>query len=533
VTAAVAKTAIGGIQVCATSSGGEFVEQCATTDSSGEYTVAGLTTGEYTVRFYDPSDGYLIQYYEDKSSFSEANKVSVTEGSTSPGINAAMQANETATKPVNSEAPQVSGTPAVGQTLLCSAGSWSGTPTPTFTYQWLREGAAITGATSESYTVQTSDQGHGLVCEVTASNSAGKTAAQSTPVSIPAEAKPVNTGAPQVAGTPAVGSILSCSAGSWSGTPAPTFAYQWLREGAAITGATSSSYTVQSADQGHGLVCEVTASNSAGKTSADSTAVQIPAPAPAKPVNTEAPQVSGQTLSCSTGSWSGTPAPTFAYRWLREGSAIAGEASSTYVVQAVDEGHTLTCEVTAKNSVGEKSATSTGVAIPASSSGGTQPGGSTGGGSTGGGGSTTPATTPATPEGSGGVLAAKAISGNVSLAGFTITVQSSGKAAVKLGCASTTTCAGQLTLTAKTKGNGKKKAKTETIGTASFSIPAGETVTVKLALTGAGKALLSAAHGHLSATLTILKSSPAPAATQTDGVHLVLQKAVKAKKSKV
>jgi protocatechuate 3,4-dioxygenase beta subunit len=156
----------------------------------------------------------------------------------------------------------------------------------------------------------------------------------------------------------------------------------------------------------------------------------------------------------------------------------------------------------------------------------------------GGGGSTNATTTSstttpsATTAPSGGVLGTKVVSGSVSLAGSTITVQGSGEAAVKLSCASTVTCSGKLTLVAKTKGKGKKKAKAETIGTASFSIPAGKTVTVKLTLSGAGKALLGAAHGHLSATLTILKSSPTPSATQTESVHLVQQKAAKGKKGK-
>jgi hypothetical protein len=136
-----------------------------------------------------------------------------------------------------------------------------------------------------------------------------------------------------------------------------------------------------------------------------------------------------------------------------------------------------------------------------------------GGGSTGGGGNSTP---PAT--------------GSVSLDGSTITVQSGRQAAVKLTCAGTATCSGKLTLTVRTKGKGKKKAKTRTIGTAAFSIAAGKTATIKITLNGTGGALLSAAHGHLSATLTMLKASPSPSTTQTQGVHLVQHKATKAKR---
>ena len=60
---------------------------------------------------------------------------------------------------------------------------------------------------------------------------------------------PVNTSPPQITGTPQVGHVLSCSQGTWTNNPT-SFAYKWNRDGTAITGATSSSYTVVSADAG-------------------------------------------------------------------------------------------------------------------------------------------------------------------------------------------------------------------------------------------------------------------------------------------
>ena len=119
-----------------------------------------------------------------------------------------------------------------------------------------------------------------------------------------------------------------------------------------------------------------------------------------------------------------------------------------------------------------------------------------------------------------------AVTSRVALDGGAITVQSSGKAAVKLTCRGTETCSGKLTLTVKTM-RGKREhrhSKTTMIGTGTFSIPEGETTTVKLTLNAAGRALLSAAHGHLSATLTVLKSSPLPPQTHSENVRLVQQK---------
>jgi len=138
--------------------------------------------------------------------------------------------------------------------------------------------------------------------------------------------------------------------------------------------------------------------------------------------------------------------------------------------------------------------------------------------------SSTPTTSmPTTPAPSTPTQSAKPASGSVSLVGSEITVASNGRAAVKLTCTGNATCSGEFTLTVEGKASKAKQrhAKAQTIGTASFSIPAGETVAIKLTLNTIGMALLSAAHGHLGATLTIHQSSPAPGDTRTNNIDLV------------
>ena len=129
--------------------------------------------------------------------------------------------------------------------------------------------------------------------------------------------------------------------------------------------------------------------------------------------------------------------------------------------------------------------------------------------------------------------AESAATSSVALDGGAITVQSRGKAAVKLTCTGTGTCRGKLTLTIKTrrnKGRKRRHSKATIIGTATFSIPAGKTATVELTLNPAGRALLGTDHGRLSASLTVLKSSPAPSQTHSQTVQLVQWKAAKARK---
>ncbi|MGH2902173.1 MAG: hypothetical protein ACRDK7_01045 [Solirubrobacteraceae bacterium] len=189
---AVGNTAHGpieGIEVCAYPTSVEELNAedfgCATTNVSGKYTIAGLESGEYEVGFFSPFGGsldYVTQYYNDKSSASEATPVSVTAPATSAGIDAAMQT--VGAPPVNTTAPVVSGTPAVGGTLTCAPGLWAGAPAPAFSYQWLRGGAPIAGANAAGYTVQSADAATSLSCRVTAKNTKGERSATSASLTI-------------------------------------------------------------------------------------------------------------------------------------------------------------------------------------------------------------------------------------------------------------------------------------------------------------------------------------------------------------
>ena len=83
------------------------------------------------------------------------------------------------------------------------------------------------------------------------------------------------------------------------------------------------------------------------------------------PVNTVAPAITGtttvtETLTCSTGTWSGSPT-SYTYQWKDDGVAISGAVASTYVLTASEVGATITCTVTAYNDGGSASATATGV----------------------------------------------------------------------------------------------------------------------------------------------------------------------------
>jgi hypothetical protein len=83
---------------------GSFLQSVAT-DASGHYTLTGIATGTYKVKFTDCSQkGFLTQYYNNASSLATASSVVVSGGATTTGINAKMVLGGKITGTVNSHA---------------------------------------------------------------------------------------------------------------------------------------------------------------------------------------------------------------------------------------------------------------------------------------------------------------------------------------------------------------------------------------------------------------------------------------------
>ncbi len=257
----------------------------------------------------------------------------------------------------------------VNTQLECTHGTWN-EPTSelTFKYEWLRDRETqVQLSTSGKYTVVSGDVKHTLYCRVFATNPAKETAsAFSGPVSVPGEAPPVNKVRPEVQGTPALGHTLTCAHGTWS--PEPTsYTYQWARESAPIGGATSSTYEVKAADQGHWVACRVTAFDAEGPSEqVESLLANVPGEAPS---NVRAPEIQGGTpprvgeaLTCVRGEWKGAPTPTYSYAWFREGTEELATGPS-YTIANADRGHSLSCAVTATNTEPPFHATATSASL--------------------------------------------------------------------------------------------------------------------------------------------------------------------------
>ncbi len=167
--------------------------------------------------------------------------------------------------PVSLSSVTISGTPAVGQTVTAVSGGVSGVPAPTESYQWLANGVAIPGATSSTLTLTPANYGQQVSVTVTETNSLGALSLTSSGVTVAGIAPTITSAT--LTGTPTVGQILSAHSGGVSGVPAPTESYQWLANGVAIPGATSSTYVLQPKNVLEKLSVTITETSPAGRVS--------------------------------------------------------------------------------------------------------------------------------------------------------------------------------------------------------------------------------------------------------------------------
>lgn len=236
--------------------------------------------------------------------------------------------------------PVVAGSPAVDSVLTADTTGWEPAESA-FAYQWTRDGDEIAGATDATYTVTTADGTHSIGVSVTGSAAGYEDASRSSDgIYIPgtlASAKPV------VEGGIRLGDVRTALPGEWSSTA--TLNYQWTRDGVAVDGATSSTYTVTTDDQLHDL--GVTVSGSAegyNDTVRSSDATYIPADlVSSKPIVSGAAKV-GSVLTATPGEWS-TDA-NLTYQWTRDGAAIEDATAATYTIVAADAKHSIAVVVT-------------------------------------------------------------------------------------------------------------------------------------------------------------------------------------------
>ncbi len=211
VTSAATKAALAGVLVCAADAP-NGVERCAETGPGGTYAIRGLPTGGYVVEFLPfeaGAEGYAPQFYKEAATQAAAEAVTVTAGSTTLGVDAALLERV----PANVTRPAIAGSPVEGQTLTVIQGTWTNAPSGV-TDEWGQCDATgvietcHTIAMTPTYAPTAADIGCTIRIREHASNGAG-------------------IGTPAFVFSPPTALVTTASGGAGTCRPAPSAAQAW------------------------------------------------------------------------------------------------------------------------------------------------------------------------------------------------------------------------------------------------------------------------------------------------------------------
>ena len=293
--------------------------------------IAGATKPTYTLEPAQLGKTITVTVTGSKDGFTSVSKTS--------NVTAKVKAGK-----LTAVTPAISGTVRVGQKLTANAGSWEPSPV-TLSYQWLRDGVAISSATTSTYTLVNVDMGTKISVKVTGSKSGYASSSKTSVATTTVAGRTLKAATPTISGTAQVAKKLTADPGKW--TDGASFTYQWNADGTAIKNATKSTYTLKAAELGKTITVTVTGSKTGyetlPKTSVATTKVLAGTLTTATPTISGTVKV-GSTLTASPGVW--TSGTVFTYQWLADGKAVKNATKSTYTLKAADLSKAITVKVT-------------------------------------------------------------------------------------------------------------------------------------------------------------------------------------------
>ena len=195
------------------------------------------------------------------------------ESQNTPQDNKDQKSDQQDNSPATGEV-RILGTVQVGETLSASAvnvADEDGMKDATFAYQWLADDAAISGAASGTYTLADDDEGKTIRVRLSFTDDAGNAESLTSAATAAVQPRPNRpaTGAPTISGSAQVGETLTASTAGIEdedGLDNAAFTYQWLAGDQTISGATDSTLTLTTGQEGNAVKVTVSFSDDRGHT---------------------------------------------------------------------------------------------------------------------------------------------------------------------------------------------------------------------------------------------------------------------------
>jgi hypothetical protein len=307
--------------------------------------ISGATAATYTAAEAD--EGHQLRVVA-TSTDSDGSGTSATSAATAAVIDIAPSLSVT-----------VGGTAQEGQSQTANA--VANDSDAVVTYQWQSLSGStwsnISGATAATYTAAEADEGHQLRVVATSTDSDGSgTSATSAATAAVVDITP--TLSVTISGTAQEGQTLTANAVANDSDAVVTYQWQSLSGStwSNISGATSSTFLVGEANEGHQLRVVATSTDGDGSgTSAISAATAAVIDiAPTLTVSVSGTAQEGKTLTASAVANDSDAVITYQWQSLSGStwSNISGATSSTYMAVEVDEGHQLRVVATSSDSDG-------------------------------------------------------------------------------------------------------------------------------------------------------------------------------------
>src|SRR6202165_3044459 len=194
-------------------------------------------------------------------------------------VNGASTAPSITTQPVSADVT-------AGQTATFSV---TATGTAPLRYQWQKDGSAVSGATSSSYTTPpTTVSANRPLFTVVVTNSAGSVTSNTATLNVAA----ASAVAPSITTQPVSADVTAGQTATFSVTAAGTapLSYQWQKDGSAVSGATSSWYTTPPTTvSANRPLFSVVVTNSAGSATSNTATLNVAAASAVAPSITTQP----------------------------------------------------------------------------------------------------------------------------------------------------------------------------------------------------------------------------------------------------
>lgn len=276
----------------------------------------------------------------------------------------------------------IAGTPTEGQTLTASNTLADLDGMGAITYQWKENGTNIAGATNPTLVLGAAQTGKTIT--VTASYTDGMGTPEAVTSAATAAVGNINdapTGSVTISGAAAQASVLTAANTLADLDGLGPITYQWRSNGAVIAGAVGTTFTPGQAQVGTTITVTASYTDLQGTaesvTSGATAAVANVNDAPTGGVAIAGNKTVGSTLTASNTLADADGLGAIGYEWLRDGTAIPGATSGTYVLAGIDVGKAISVRASYIDGGGTpESATSVGItgeAVPTNPGGPTTP----------------------------------------------------------------------------------------------------------------------------------------------------------------